>query len=174
VSENDLEGALNRLVPPKKCLVIGLGNADRADDGLGLIISEKLKARFPSRAFSERESPPENIVLDHLNDEKVKGFLFIDAMDFGGRPGTFRIFTWDDASRFVPSLSTHKVPMTLIMSIINQHDKVPLLLGVQPESVELMGELTEPVKHTLVRLESILERWLEQNEQGEKTSNESL
>lgn len=160
MSENDLEDALNRLVPPKKCLVIGLGNADRADDGLGLILSDQLKARFPKRAFSETEFPPESIVLDHLDDPEVTGFLFIDAVDFGGGPGSVRLFTWDDASRFMPSLSTHKVPITLIMSVIIRHNKVPLLLGIQPESVELMGELTEPVRDALIRLESVLERWL--------------
>lgn len=173
MSENDLEEALERLIPAKRYLVIGLGNSDRADDGLGLILSEKMKARFPKRIFSETESPPENIVLDYLNDEKVKGFLFIDAMDFGSKPGTIRLFTQDDASSFVPPLSTHKVPITLIMSVIVQHDKVPLLLGVQPESLELMGELTEPVKKTLIRLESVLERWLGQCECSEGSLNDS-
>lgn len=130
-------------------MVIGLGNADRSDDGAGLVIAEKLKARFPERAFSESEKSVEGLVFDVIENPAFDCVLFIDAVNFGESPGTVRLFTAEDIEKFQPDVSTHKVPMSMLMDLLVQNNKKPFLLGIQPGSVKLMGEMSETVKKVI-------------------------
>ena len=132
-------------------LMIGMGNMDRSDDGAGLKIAEKLKARFPERAFLESEKSVEGLVFDFIENPAFDTILFIDAVNFGEEPGTVRLFTAEDIPKFQPAVSTHKVPMSLLMDLIVQKNKKPLLLGIQPGSVKLMGEMSEAVKKVIVQ-----------------------
>jgi len=35
-------------MPSRKCLAIGIGNPDRGDDAVGLIVAQRIKARRPA------------------------------------------------------------------------------------------------------------------------------
>jgi hydrogenase maturation protease len=136
--------------------VIGLGNPDRADDGLGIILSEKLQRKYPERVFSERQRSVEGIVINLLERKEIDTFIFVDATDFGGEPGETKLFTAIDMERFMPAFSTHKVPISMLMDLIVQQGKKPILLGVQPGSVELLGEMSPGVLKTMKDLEKEL------------------
>lgn len=138
---------------PGSVVLIGLGNPDRADDGFGIDLVGRLKSCCPDRIFSEQEKSVEGIVLEILEREEIDTFVFVDATDFGGNPGELKIFTSEDVERFVPAFSTHKIPISFLMGLVNQHGKKPFLLGVQPESLELLGEMSLSVKNTISRLE---------------------
>jgi len=141
---------------PRSVVIVGLGNLDRADDGLGIILAERLKDRYPGHVFSEKEKSVEGMVLELLERKDIRVFLFVDAMDFGGEPGEVRLFSAEDAERFVPSFSTHKVPIALLMGMIQERGKRPFLLGVQPGSLEFLGKMSLFVQNVLDRLEKDL------------------
>ena len=147
---------LHSISKTESIAVIGLGNPDRADDGLGIILSEKLQKKYPERVFSERQRSVEGIVVNLLENKAIDTFVFVDATDFGGEPGEARLFTTKDTERFIPAFSTHKVPISLLMSSITQYGKKPILLGVQPGSTELLGEMSPGVLKTMNALEKEL------------------
>jgi len=149
----DLEEKMGQSIDPQSIIFIGLGNMDRADDGLGLILVSKIKACFPEQAFLETEKAVEGIVLDNLNNEEVSAFIFIDAVDFGGEPGEIQLFDKHDADRFTPAFSTHKVPISLLMGLIRRNNKLSFLLGVQPFCIEFLGEVSLPVYKSIQKVE---------------------
>lgn len=148
----DPEARVRSLIRSERTVVIGLGNPDRADDGAGIRIVSQWKARPGRRAFLDTEISAETVVLDGLADPEAATFLFIDAADFGGKPGDFRLFGIGEQDRFRPALSTHQVPMDLLMSLIASRRKDVFLLGIQPGSLEPMGEMTPEVLDTVRRL----------------------
>ncbi len=151
----DPEGRIRALIRSERTVVVGLGNPDRADDGAGIEIVSKWKARLGRRAFLDTETSAETIVLDHLSDPDADVFLFVDAADFGGKPGDFRLFGIGDQELFRPALSTHQVPMDLLMGLIASRRKDVFLLGIQPGSLEPLGGMTPEVSETVELLSGI-------------------
>jgi hydrogenase 3 maturation protease len=154
--EDAMLNRLSQLIEPESVIVIGLGNSDRADDGAGIQIVKTLRARFSERAFLETEQGVEGIVFDCLENPSIQSVLFVDAVDFKGRPGEMRLFTIQDAGQFIPVVSTHKVPLTILMELIHNHHKNPYLIGIQPKSIELFGEVSNEVKAAVQNLGKIL------------------
>lgn len=136
-------------------MVIGLGNPDRADDGAGIEIVSLWKARLNKRAFLDTETSVETAVFDGLENPDVDAFLFVDAADFGGRPGEVHLFDSEDTECFRPALSTHKVQLDLLMQVIATKGKQAFLLGIQPGSVELFGGMTEEIAEAVKTLKSV-------------------
>jgi hydrogenase 3 maturation protease len=137
------------LLQSDRTLAFGLGNIDRADDGAGVLIVRQWKARLKERAFFEPDAAVETVVLEGADDTLVETFLFVDAADFGGEPGEFRLFGPEDSDRVLPALSTHKVPMDLLMGIVASKGKRPVLLGIQPGSLEPFGGVSDKVGETI-------------------------
>ncbi len=151
---------LSQLIEPESLAIIGLGNPDRADDGAAIQIVTNLRARFSERAFLETEQGVEGIVFDCLKNPSIQSVLFIDAVDFKGRPGQVRLFTIHDAEQFIPAISTHKVPITILMELIGKRNKEPFLIGIQPKSIELFGEMSSEVTEAIKNLDKWLIRFL--------------
>jgi len=147
-------------VDPQSVVLIGLGNMDRADDGLGLILASKIKACFPEQAFLETEWTVEGIVMEKLEDDNVSVFMFMDAVDFGSEPGDIQLFDINDAQRFMPAFSTHKVPISLLMGLIHKRGKSPFLLGVQPLNLEFLGEVSPLIDNAMQAAEKSLMAFL--------------
>jgi hypothetical protein len=122
---------IRELLMSDQTTAIGLGNPDRADDGAGIQIVLKWKARLKKRAFCENEISAEEAVMKGLEEPSVGTFLFVDAADFKGRPGEMRLFDSGEKA---------------------------FLLGIQPGSVEWLGEKSKPVRETIRRLELLTGR----------------
>ena len=136
--------------------VIGLGNPDRADDAVGILIAARCKTLFPDRVFMETDVSVEGTVLRILENRSIESVWFLDAVDFGGAAGEIRKFDIEDADQFVPAISTHKVPMTLLMNLLKQHGKEAFLLGVQPCTIDFLGEMSGGIKKVVSGVEEYL------------------
>ena len=154
--EEKILNTLTDLIASPSTMIIGIGNTDRGDDGVGLILAEKIKARFPKRAFLESEKSVEGWVLNSIENSDFKSILFIDATSFGGQPGEIKLFTSEDIQHFQFDISTHKVPISLLMEMIVQKGKDPYLLGIQPGNVEFMGEMSLPVQEVIIIFQDFL------------------
>lgn len=92
------------------CLVIGIGNPDRGDDAVGLIVAQRVKAqRLPGVHVIEHNGDPGSL-LDCLGS--TQSAYLIDACMAGAPPGTIRRF--DLAATGLPRLacagcSTHEM-----------------------------------------------------------------
>ncbi|MEJ2627528.1 MAG: hypothetical protein P8078_03080, partial [bacterium] len=79
----DTENKLDILLSEASPALVGLGNTDRADDGFGLKLAERLKPGFPTRFFSESDKAVEGIVYDFL-ESHFDLIIFADAVHFKG------------------------------------------------------------------------------------------
>jgi hydrogenase maturation protease len=149
---------IRNLVLSERTVVIGIGNPDRADDGAGIEIVSHWKARLKERAFFDTETSVETVLFDALEKPDVDVFLFVDAANFGGRPGEARLFGREDAGHFRPAISTHKVPLDLLMQVIASKGRQAYLLGIQPGCVELFGGMTGEVAEAVKILSVIMNK----------------
>jgi hydrogenase 3 maturation protease len=149
---NGIDQIIETLKSPESMVVIGLGNPDRSDDGFGIIVADRLKTQFPDHVFSERDRSVESLSLEALERKEIEVILFLDAVDFGGKPGEYQLFTEQNIHQFVPALTTHKVPISLIMKLIMEHKKKPYLFGVQPQSLTLFGGLSPVIQKVVDEL----------------------
>lgn len=84
---------------PRSVLIVGLGNADRADDGIGPLIVEKLRALLPAGVATASLGADPIALL-----AQWKGFdaaICIDAASPIGEPG--RIHRFDLSTASLPS-----------------------------------------------------------------------
>ena len=152
--------SLETSISAESMAVIGLGNLDRADDGVGLALVSRLQVYLPERIFLETEHNVEALVLRLLDREDIQTILFIDATHFGGEPGHVRFFRVENSRQFFPVVSTHQVPLSLLMNMIVDHGKLPFLLGIQPKSVQLFGPMSLEVQETMNLLEKVIIEFL--------------
>lgn len=135
------------------------------DDGVGVRVVQRLAAEY--------SFPPEvelmdggTLGLDLLPLlEGLKRLLIVDAMETGGPPGTIARLTGGQIPRaFETRLSAHQMGLKDLLAVScllgNQLPEM-VLLGVQPECMELGMELSPPVAAALDTLVGMVLRELE-------------
>ena len=126
-------------VPVSKLLILGVGNTLKADDGVGPAVCEGLKPILPGQVI-EGGTAPENYVQKILNFAP-KLLLIVDAMDFGGEPGTIRLFEPEELGGGLSS--THALtPRTFTDLIAGQCGTEILYVGIQPGDVTMGAAMT--------------------------------
>jgi len=150
--------ALHRLeeTANRKTAFIGLGNRDRGDDAVGLRFAEDLRRLNPNRIFSE-EQGLEEVVLDILMRKDVHSVIFVDTCDFGAEPGEIAFLQSDDIG---DEISTHKVPLAMLMALIQKEGKKAYFVGIQPESLDFGKDISEIASASLKRIEEAVEKKL--------------
>ncbi|HVP77162.1 MAG TPA: HyaD/HybD family hydrogenase maturation endopeptidase [Thermodesulfobacteriota bacterium] len=137
-------------------LVIGLGNILLRDEGVGVHAIRILKERY-------RFDPCLEIIdggtlgLDLLpfleTGDKV---LFVDAIDFGKKPGYIGEIEDDEIlPAFQTKLSVHHIGLSDLLLAAKWMDLKPVkicLIGIQPESVEMGLEMTDCIIGKLTEL----------------------
>jgi hydrogenase maturation protease len=97
--------------------------------------------------------------------EGLKHLLIVDAMATGGPPGTILRLTGDDIPiAFETKLSPHQMGLKDLLAVSLLQGNTPpetVLLGVQPESIQLGLDLSPPVEAKLQTLVEMALRELE-------------
>ncbi len=137
------------------CLV-GLGNPDLADDGFGVRLAERLRLRgYPD--VVEAGTTPERWV-SRLSDGRYDTVLFLDAVEMGAEPGAVALFAAQELRERFPQVSTHKLSLSLLASLIEASGKTRVcLLGTQPASLRPGDGLTPSLQQTLEALATLLD-----------------
>ncbi|MEO0130607.1 MAG: hydrogenase 3 maturation endopeptidase HyCI [candidate division WOR-3 bacterium] len=133
-------------------LIVGIGNRDRGDDGIGSLIAERLiKEGFENVLDCERI--PENY-LSKIIEQKPEKIIFIDACDFGGKVGEVKVFKKEEWQNFKTlSFSTHTLPMPLFLSLIEKLTNSEVyLLGIQVKNTNFSQSLSEELNNLLEEL----------------------
>ncbi len=166
--EEDLREQLRKIAREGRIYVLGLGNTDRADDGAGILVAEALKKPFPNFSFSEHDGV-EGTVLDiSQRDEKATVF-FVDAADLRLKPGAIRVVPREEIKE--TEITTHRVAVALLMSMLRSRGKDSAVIAIQPGSIEFRGPLTKGVKKSIrVLVKSIEDVMHARNSQDSKVS----
>lgn len=126
-----------------ECAFICLGNKDRADDGIGLIIAERLAKIYPQNVFSEEEEDISTLLLYILEKEIYKSIVLIDAVEFGAEPGSILVSSKIETS--VKQISTHTIPYQEIARLLETKNREFLFIGIQVKNLSFLEGISEEV-----------------------------
>jgi len=167
----DLREQLQHCFRGRVC-VMGLGNIDYGDDGFGVHLAESIATRLAGSGTTSlghhvinAGTTPERLI----GSVKGKGYdhlLFLDAVEFGGEPGSVLLLNADETAARFPQISTHKMSIGLLARYIKTSEGTDVwLLGVQPGSLQPSQGLSASVQRTMELLDEILcTIWISRNE----------
>ncbi|MBM4103365.1 MAG: hydrogenase maturation protease [Planctomycetes bacterium] len=131
----------------KSSIVIGLGNPLMSDEGIGVLLAQKLAEKSQNQELAGGEIVEFydggvgglNLLYKIENRDKV---ILIDCAKMGEPPGTIRRFTPDQV-RSVKNLghfSLHEVDILKVLDLAGQLDAAPkevVIFGIEPASLDL-------------------------------------
>lgn len=174
----DLREQLQHCFRGRVC-VMGLGNIDYGDDGFGVYLAESIASRLArsgkgllGRNVISAGTMPERHI-SYVTAKSLDNLVFLDAVEFGGEPGSVLLLTAEDTTARFPQISTHKMSIGLLANLINDGKRTRVwLLGVQPVSLKTAGGLTNELQTTLEQLSALLcDIWISMNEAAEKVTH---
>ncbi len=137
-------------------VVVGIGNPLRGDDAAGSSVARRIKAFGVS--VIDAEDVPEDYLPRIVN--RLPGtIVLVDSVDMHSTPGSVALLDWDQIARYGPS--THRVPLTLLMSILRHetHARV-FVIGIQPAHTGFLQPMSEAVTASVADVATILNRAL--------------
>ncbi len=138
----------------KRFGVVGVGNALKGDDGAGPAVVARLAAagaRFP---FVDASEVPENYG-GWVVKERLDAVVFVDAVEFGGEPGDWKVIPIDDLMQ--SASSTHRLSLHFLIKYLKEEWRgEALLIGIQPKSIKLGEELSLEVSRGVESLAAAL------------------
>ena len=155
--EGGVPESLERVLSGSVC-ILGVGNRHRRDDGIGSLIAERLAGRLPAQVINAG-AVPENYLekVARLCPDTV---LVVDAVDFGGDPGEWRVL--DPGALALDGLSSHALSLRMAAEYLSARTQAHVaLLAVQPADVGAGTELSDKVSQTMDFLEETLAHALE-------------
>ena len=152
-SHQQVAREIARSLRGKRFGVIGVGNVLRGDDGAGPALVAALRNRF-GLPLVDASEVPENYG-GWIVREKLESVVFVDAVDFGGQPGEFRIIPIDRL--LVSASSTHRLSLHyLIRYLEDEWDGEAILVGMQPKGLQLGEGLSAEVQAAVTSLAEAL------------------
>ncbi len=143
--------------------ILGAGSMLKADDAAGCVIVENLKAAVnsPNVLLCVGETAPENY-SGKICSFKPTHVLLLDAADVGAAPGEIIEINPTDVGG--PTFCSHMLPLRIMVSyIVDQTDADATLLGIQYQSIEFDGEMTQPMKAAVEALTNSLAQFIQEN-----------
>lgn len=119
-------------------LVMCIGNRDGGDDAVGPYVADKLKNDF---TVIDAGTVPENYT-SVVKKHNPKNLIIVDAVDMNLEPGEIRIVPKEKIG--VMHISTHGIPISVLIKYLEQHVENIIFIGIQPKVMS--GSLTDIVK----------------------------
>lgn len=136
-----------------KIVVLGLGNTLRRDEGLGVHAMERLYERYvlPPTAQLVDGGTLGLELLCYLED--ADRALVLDAALTDGPPGTLLRVAGDEIPAYLGlRISPHEVGLADLLAVAQLRGSAPeeiVVLGMQPEALELGADLSDAVSQRL-------------------------
>ena len=147
-------------------VLLGVGNILLTDEGLGVHVVNEMREAFnftPEISIIDGGTMGMEL-LSYMRG--MKKLLLVDAVNGGEAPGTVYEFPHKDMETyFTDHISVHEVGMQDILRIrALQEDPLEdaMVVGVEPESLEIGFEVSDTVKKVLPEVKQRVIRVLEQ------------
>ena len=128
----------------KRFGVVGVGNVLKGDDGAGPALVELLGARGAAFPIVDACEVPENYG-GWVAKQGLDAAVFVDAVDFGGAPGEWRVIPFEDLMH--SASSTHRLSLHFLIHYLTEQWKGDAILaGVQPKSMKLDDGLSPEIE----------------------------
>ncbi|MCF8217681.1 MAG: hydrogenase maturation protease [Bacteroidales bacterium] len=131
-------------------LFVGMGNRIKSDDGVGIYISKELEKEKNLNVIIA-ENSIENY-LGKINKQNAHRIIFIDAVDFGERPGYSHFLQVDELTD--TTTNTHNLSLHTISRFIQSPLK--WIIGIQASDVSFGIGLSQQVKKTADKIVKLL------------------
>ncbi len=150
-----------------KILVLGVGNVLLSDEGLGVRVVQELQENYRFPDYVElMDGGTLGIDLLYFM-EGFERLLLVDAVLGGSSPGSFYRFEGEEVKAYFRNkVSAHELGIQEVLALAQMLGKAPkeiVLLGMEPESLDISLELSDTVKSRLDELILAvlreLERW---------------
>lgn len=122
-------------------LVLTIGNRDGGDDAVGPYIADKLKSKKVDFEIVDSGTTPENYT-SVVKKLKPHILIIIDAIDMDLKPGDIRRV--DKEKIGVMHISTHGIPLSVLINYLQRSIRNIILLGIQPKKMQ--GSLSKKVR----------------------------
>jgi hydrogenase maturation protease len=148
--------------------IIGMGNAEMGDDGIGVLLVERLRDELESGAWTpvpsrriELSAPGRDAVLAGACLMEASAALLVDAADMKMEAGEFRVFSPENAAldgRAEAACTAHTLPLGHVLEMLRNLGAVPRirLMGVQPAEIRrgsaVSSRLRERIPEMLDRI----------------------
>ncbi len=140
-------------------LIMCIGNREGGDDAVGPYIADMLKEKSDFVVLDCR-TVPENFT-GVVKKHSPKNLIIIDAVEMNLKPGEIRIVPKEKIG--VMTISTHGIPISVLIGYLEQYVKNIFFIGLQPKTMS--GEITDVVKKSADKLvEMIKNKKLDQIE----------
>ena len=124
-----------------KYLVMCIGNRDGGDDSLGPYIADILKKENLNEIqVIDAGTIPENYT-GTVKNYKPENLVLVDAIDMNLEPGEIRIVPKEKIG--VMHISTHGIPLSVLIDYLEKYVKNIFLIGIQPR--KMSGEISKSV-----------------------------
>jgi len=135
----ELREGLQR-VPPHRVAVLCIGNPARGDDGFGPAVARALHGRIDAHLFDGGVAPEND--LPRVSALRPAVSIIVDAVHFGGRPGTLRLLQADELRE--DGVSTHSTALPVLARFLEADcGSRVLVLAAQP-AITAWGESLSP------------------------------
>jgi len=132
-------------------LIMCVGNREGGDDAIGPYIADKLLHDKGDLVILDCGIVPENFT-SVVKRNNPKNLIIIDAVKMGLSSGEIRIVPKEKIG--VMHISTHGIPISVLIKYLEQYVENILFIGIQPENMS--GEISEEVQKSGQRLVKII------------------
>jgi len=148
----------------KRIGVIGIGNPLRRDDGIGIVLLEKLVEKKDELSSNTEliDGGTGGMNLLHLL-ARFDIAIILDAVNFDGHPGELRLFTSEEvcSKKISLNISTHESDFLKVIQLSKELEEQPdelFIFGIQPNDTSfgkgLSPELQRNIELLLIRLQT--------------------
>lgn len=141
------------------CVIIGIGNTIKSDDGVGVAAVRYLRGRVPEGVELVEGSVYCADLFTFIEGRRKA--IFVDGIDAGEKPGDIFRFSPDDVRDRKPAvpMSVHDFGVYDLISTARLMDQCPedvTIFAVQVKNVEMGEGLSEEVSAALPRLSELI------------------
>ena len=147
----------------KKIGVIGIGSPLRKDDGIGLILLEKLIKKKDELTenieYIDGGTGGMNLIHTFTVFDTV---VFLDAVNFNGKIGESRLLKLEDIERKddISFRSTHSLDILKVIEISKKLEEKPknfFIFGIQPKDISFGTNISKELSE---KIDSIVENFI--------------
>ncbi len=135
----------------KNYMLMGLGNICRGDDGIGSFIAQNFQS--DDWLVLDCGTTPENFT-SLVKKSQPEYLVIVDAAQMNLEPGEFRVIPPEKIDKFY--LTTHNIPLSLLISYLDKWVGKIVLIGIQPERMEDFQRISERVQDSAKNIIEIL------------------
>ncbi len=144
--------------------IIGIGNLLNGDDGIGIVLIQKIQKRDLFPHISIFDAGTGGMKVLHLLKDLDK-VIIIDAVHMDKEPGEFVFFSPDDVDSMKGSSGTHGSNLIEIFELSEEMGELPekiVIMGIQPKKTDIGEDMSDEVES---RIEEMLDRLKEKVEE---------